>query len=104
MRNFVLILGVIALSIGLTSPSSARDYKARWDQVGGSWTTGWVHQSPSNPTYGTANANKCGHFHNPGSTCAGGYAGWYTNGQVTSFWPRGCGGPRWRIRCTVRSK
>ena len=96
-----LWIGTMALILTvMSSTADATTYKARWDQVGGSWSTGWVTQSTSNPTYGN-NANKCGHFHH-GANCGSGYAGWYRSGSVTHWWPRGCSGPHWKIRCTVR--
>jgi hypothetical protein len=65
-------------------------FRSRWDQVGGSWTTGWVN---NHPFLG------CTH----GITCQCGaenYCGNYSSGQTTTAWPQGCKGPRWTIRCT----
>lgn len=65
-------------------------FRSRWDQVGGTWTTGWVENHPF---------QGCTH----GVTCSCGaenYCGNYRNGQTTTAWPQGCGGPRWTIRCT----
>jgi len=70
-----------------------RLFKSRWDKIGGPggpWTTGWVrnHTQPV-----------CGH-RAPGCRCGRGYCGNYRSGATTYTWPRGCRGPRWRIRCT----
>ncbi len=42
---------------------------------------------PSPPT-----ATDCGAGRN--------YCGTYRSGQTTYWWPQGCNGPRWVIRCT----
>jgi len=68
-------------------------YKSRWDKIdgsGGAWTTGWVYDQ---------DRQVCGHYHS-GCRCGGGYCGDYRSGQTTSWWPQGCSGPRWTIRCT----
>jgi len=79
-------------------PKVNRGFWARWDKIagaGGSWTTGWV---------GQATNNRCGHFAR-GCRCGpNNYCGWYNNGSVTYWWPRGCGTALWRIRCTVRAR
>ncbi len=71
-------------------------YKSRWDKIGGpggGWTTGWVYNHT---------APICGHYAS-GCSCYGrNYCGNYRSGQWTYWWPRGCRGPRWRIRCTSR--
>jgi hypothetical protein len=72
---------------------NARKFRARWDQVGGNWTTGWVVQ----------NENACGHGYS--CFCGGGpnLCGWYPNGTTTTVWPYSCKVPNvtWQIRCTV---
>ncbi len=73
-------------------PQSTK-YKSRWDKIsgsGGAWTTGWVYDH---------DRQVCGHYHF-GCRCGGGYCGDYRSGQTTSWWPQGCSGPRWTIRCT----
>ncbi|MCP5266926.1 MAG: hypothetical protein H6934_12490 [Burkholderiaceae bacterium] len=72
-------------------------YESRWDKIagsGGSWTTGWVrnHTEPV-----------CGHGAS-GCNCGSGrnFCGTYRSGATTYWWPRGCNGPRWTIRCTSR--
>ncbi|MHA1538394.1 MAG: hypothetical protein ACTSUD_12635, partial [Alphaproteobacteria bacterium] len=68
--------------------------KSRWDKIGGpggGWSTGWVRNQRQ---------RICGHRAR-GCSCFGwNYCGNYRSGQTTSWWPRGCGGPRWKIRCT----
>ncbi len=67
-------------------------YRSRWDQVGGPWTTGWVynHREPV-----------CGAYA-PGCNCGPGrnFCGVYRDGEVTTWWPQGCGGSPMTIRCT----
>lgn len=75
----------------------AQRYESRWDKIagpGGSWTTGWV---------GNHTAPVCGHGAQ-GCNCGSGrnYCGTYSSGKTTYWWPRGCSGPRWTIRCTSR--
>jgi hypothetical protein len=65
-------------------------FRSRWDQVGGSWTTGWV---PNHPFQGCTHGISC-------SCRAENFCGNYRNGQTTTAFPEGCGGPRWTIRCT----
>lgn len=69
-------------------------FQSRWDKVagpGGPWTTGWV------PNVGFQG---CGHQAD-GCSCYGqNYCGTYGNGDTTYWWPHGCGGPQWVIRCT----
>ncbi len=68
-------------------------FRSRWDKIGGPggpWSTGWVPNQ---------NQQICGHFH-PGCRCGGGFCGTYRSGATTYWWPQGCSGPRWRIRCT----
>lgn len=87
-RNNCCISGVVR--------GQDQKYESRWDKIsgrGGAWTTGWVpnHDAPI-----------CGHFAS-GCNCNGrNYCGTYRSGQVTGWWPRGCNGPFWRIRCTSR--
>ncbi len=79
----------------LLASCRSRRYESRWDKIGGPggpWTTGWVrnHKAPV-----------CGHGAQ-GCNCGSGrnYCGTYRSGQATYWWPRGCSGPRWTIRCT----
>lgn len=69
-------------------------FRSRWDKIGGlggPWTTGWV---PNHTFQG------CGH-QAPGCSCGGqNYCGTYRDGATTYWWAKGCGGPRWTIRCT----
>jgi hypothetical protein len=78
----------------MLSHCQPRMYKSRWDKVsgpGGGWTTGWV-PNVSSPI--------CGHGAN-GCSCGGrNYCGTYKSGQSTYWWPYGCNGPAWIIRCT----
>lgn len=73
-----------------------RGFWARWDKIsgpGGGWSTGWVRQP---------RASQCGHYAR-GCRCGRyNYCGRYNNRQTKYWWPRGCRGPLWRIRCTVR--
>jgi len=69
-------------------------FKSRWDKIagpGGPWTTDWVPNVTD---------QVCGHSA-PGCSCPGhNYCGIYKNGDVTYWWPQGCAGPMWTIRCT----
>ena len=73
-----------------TQPSGQGQFRSRWDQVGGSWTTGWV---PNHPFQGCVHGTSC-------SCGSENYCGNYRSGQTTTVWPQGCSGPRWTIRCT----
>ena len=69
---------------------AAQSYKSRWDQVGGSWTTGWVRNQPEPICISGAHCicngqNLCGTFN---------------SGQTNYWWPRGCHKPAVKIRCT----
>ncbi len=74
-------------------PAQNRLFRSRWDKVGGpggGWTTGWVPNHTQ---------QVCGHQH-LGCRCGAGYCGNYRSGAQTYWWPNGCQGPRWTIRCT----
>ena len=65
-------------------------FRSRWDQLGGTFTTGWV---PNHPFQGCIHGTSC-------SCGSENFCGNYTNGQTTTVWPQGCNGPRATIRCT----
>ncbi len=74
-------------------PAQSRLFRSRWDKIGGPggpWTTGWVPNHTQ---------QICGHQH-AGCRCGAGYCGNYRSGATTYWWPNGCQGPRWTIRCT----
>jgi hypothetical protein len=69
---------------------AAQSYKSRWDQVGGSWTTGWVRNQAEPVCFSAAHCkcngqDLCGKFH---------------SGQTNYWWPRGCQASPMKIQCT----
>lgn len=65
-------------------------FRSRWDHVGGSWTTGWVYNHSLQVCGHGANCN-CDGFDNCGT---------WPSGSTVFYWPQGCGGPRWTLKCT----
>lgn len=69
---------------------AAQTYKSRWDQVGGSWTTGWVRNHPKRICGAGAHCQ-----------CNGkNFCGTYQSGQYTYWWPKGCHKKPMKLRCT----
>lgn len=69
---------------------SAQTYKSRWDQVGGSFTTGWVPNNSQPVCYSSAQCNCNGQ-----NLC-----GTFYSGQINYWWPRGCHKPPMKILCS----
>jgi len=70
-------------------------FKTRWDQIGGSWTTGWVYSDTQACGHGEPHCQAC-----PGQSACGSYR----NGQiitVTPFGVRGNCNTKWKLRCTA---
>lgn len=67
-------------------------YKARWVQVGGDWKLDWNKGQDK---------QVCGHANN--CNCHGkNSCGEVKNGQVVSYWPNGCDGAEWKIKCEAK--
>jgi hypothetical protein len=67
------------------------NYRSRWNQVGGAWSTGWV----PNPYQGCGQTPQLG-------TCACGalnYCGTFPPGTQVLTWPNGCGATPWTLVC-----
>lgn len=87
-------IAFVAAWLAFGASAAEADYLARWDRVGGGWTTGWIRHNGS--------ANICGHYA-PGCRCGSqNFCGPYPHGAVTTWWPNGCGRPAWQVRCTIQ--
>jgi hypothetical protein len=89
--------GVLSTAfLGLSTVTAEAQYQCRWDKVGGAggpWAIDWVpgHKTPN---CGASAVNRvCG-------TTDGSAA--QPSGAVIAYWPQGCGGPQWTIKCTCR--
>lgn len=77
------------LSLAFATAAQAQ-YVVQWQQVGGGWKSG-LHK---------ASTPACPHGSN--AACKGqNFAGRYSNGQVTTYWIKGCGRPPIQIKCNV---
>lgn len=92
----ILSLAVILLVLGLTTAPAQAQYACRWDKVGGAggaWTTGWVPGHPT-PYCGAGAANRvCG---------SSDFSAAQPSGTTIGYWPSGCAGPQWTIKCTCQ--
>ena len=85
----------LCVAAGASKAQAAGQYRCRWDKVAGpgeKWTTGW-----QNNYWWPA----C--FH--GGNCACGSQNFcripgYPPGATAIYWPKGCDGPAWTIRCS----
>jgi len=87
------ILIAVAVSLIASASAANADYYARWDQMGGNWTTGWVRHDGNAYKCGSFNSCRCGHSN---------YCGWHRKGAVVKYWHAGCRRPAWRLRCSIK--
>lgn len=92
MKRLWVISAILVSSMALSAAAHAqgKGYAMRWSQVGGGWSSVLYHTATP----------KCGHGIN--AVCQGqNFKGMYNNGQVTTFWIRGCSNPPIQIQCSV---
>lgn len=88
--------GTWANSVYGTGGGGPRLYRSRWDQIGGSWTTGWVPNHPRPVCGHTGPGRHCGCGDGRTSAC-----GEYPSGATITTAPFGCANPtRWTLQCT----
>lgn len=91
----LVLLGVLSLALlSFTTFAAEAAYDCRWDHVSGEpWTTGWVPGHPTPACGPSAVGRVCG---------AEDFSGPQPSGSVIGYWPQGCAGPRWVLRCTCQ--
>ncbi|MBL4783820.1 MAG: hypothetical protein JKY49_00160 [Cohaesibacteraceae bacterium] len=90
LKPLCVVLTVLMTFASISAATAGQKYKSRWDQVGGSWTTGWVRNHPERICGAGAHC-----------VCNGqNLCGKYKNGQSTYWWPRGCQARPMKIQCT----
>ena len=92
-KRFVLASATAfaALTLPQAALAQGKGYVIQWKQVGGPWKTPLYHSKTAQCLHGSPNA-----------FCIEDFRGRYNNGQITTFWPRGCNGPPIRIQCNVQ--
>jgi len=90
-----VLVGVLSLALlSFTTVAAEAQYECRWDHVSGEpWTTGWVPNHPTPACDPSADGRVCG---------AEDFSGPQPSGSAIGYWPQGCEGPRWVLRCTCR--
>ncbi len=74
----------------VTANPTSFDARNRWVETSGRWASPW----------GGTSLGQCRH----GSNCNGhgqNHCGNHLEGAIVKYWPNGCGGPAWDIRCEV---